>query len=71
MDNVDQPNIDKPKPIMCGFSYRSQPYGGGSRYHCPNCDIRDNGYGLTFINWTNGHTRRRYCTNPVIHNTNI
>lgn len=53
------------KLTMCGYSYRSEPYGGGVRYHCPSCDVRKNAYGITLVSWTNSHTNRRFCNNTV------
>jgi len=61
--------MDKPKTpqkkqgVMCGSSYITQPYGGGTRYACPNCDVRRNDYGIPFVSWTNGHITRRFCNN--------
>jgi len=56
-------------PAICGYSYLTQPYGGGTRYHCPQCDVRRNEYGIPMVGWTNGHTHQRFCNNIVIHKT--
>lgn len=48
---------------FCGHSYVTQPYGGGSRYHCPSCDVRQSSHGRTMVLWTNGRTLRRFCNN--------
>lgn len=47
---------------FCGTAYEYQPHGGGSRYHCPSCNVR-RGSGRTLISWTNGHIARRFCNN--------
>lgn len=59
----------QPKPTvqMCGYSYVTQPYGGGTRYHCPICNVRKNEYGIPMVSWTNGHSHRRFCNNKVKH----
>ena len=48
---------------LCGTRYEYQPHGSGTRYHCPSCNVRRNGYGLLNTNWTNGHSPRRFCNN--------
>lgn len=41
----------KPNPI-CGQKLVVENYGGGLRYHCPVCDVRQ-GEKLPMISWTN------------------
>jgi len=67
MNTKQQDKVTIQQPMMCGFSYRTEPYGGGQRFHCPNCDVRKNGHGLTVISWTNGNISRRFCNNNVFH----
>lgn len=40
------------RKVICGNLVKAERYGGGSRYHCPVCDIRTEN-GLKMANWIN------------------
>jgi hypothetical protein len=51
------------KTISCSAPLVVQQYGGGTRYHCPKCDVRLFGSMLTAY-WTNGPIpSNRKCDN--------
>lgn len=55
----------KPKP--CGHELLVQAYGGGTRYHCPKCDVREPAHGILCAYWTNGPVPEgRKCANPKL-----
>ena len=61
------------KMISCSAPLVVQAYGGGTRYHCPKCDVRD-WNGLPVAYWTNGPIpASRECENkkPVPKNRSI
>lgn len=50
---------------ICGLPYRTESYGGGQRFHCPNCNVRKNDYGIPMISWTNGYPAIKLCNNII------
>lgn len=49
--------------IKCSSDLVVQSYGGGTRYHCPKCDVRMFG-GMLTAYWTNGPVpASRKCDN--------
>jgi len=40
--------------INCATPLVIQAYGGGTRYHCPTCDVHQPAYGIIHAYWTNG-----------------
>ncbi len=54
---------NKPK---CGRLLRVESYGGGTRYHCPHCDVKHNEYHIPMAQWSNATPPQdRRCTRPA------
>lgn len=49
----------------CNHPQHVERYGGGTRFYCPKCDVRFNGY-IHVITWTNGTPNKpAFCLNQV------
>jgi hypothetical protein len=56
-----------PKTEKCGQPLAVERYGGGLRYHCPDCDVnKGRHYMMTTATWTNAAPPKdRLCPNKV------